>query len=87
MTEYLPLTTSAQERSRLEAQQRAAGLQAGDVTQTWHNWIVHPITAQAALVISGDADKEFLSVGELSALLSDQEATDADWLIDFEGEI
>lgn len=86
MTEYLPLTGRGEDRSRLEAQQRAAGLQEGDVTQYWHGWITHPWTGQDALVINGDADKEYLSASELSALLTEQQAEDADWFLTFEPE-
>lgn len=86
--EYFPLTDqTAADRSRLEAQQRAAGLRAGDQTQYWHGWITHPITAQEALVIASEADKEFLTGAELSELLTEQEATDADWFISFDEEI
>jgi hypothetical protein len=85
MTEYLPLTTgTAAERSRLEAMQRAAGLQAGAVTLFWHGWITHPLTGQEALVVTSEADKEFFTAGELTAVLTEQAADDADWFLDFE---
>jgi hypothetical protein len=84
MTEYLPLTNeSAGSRSRSEAMQRAAGLQEGAVTTHWHGWIVHPITGQEALVITDEDDKEFFTVDELAALLTEAEAEAADWFLDF----
>lgn len=85
MSEYLAVNNAA-ERSHLEAQQRAAGLREGDVTQYWHGWITHPLTGQEALVINNDADKEYLSASELSALLSQEDAEDADWFLTFEPE-
>jgi hypothetical protein len=88
MTEYLPLTgeTGAQ-RSRLEGQQRAAGLQLGDVTQYWHSWIVHPLTGQEALVVNNAADKEYFSAPEIAALLSEAQAETDDWFLEFEPEV
>lgn len=83
--EYLPLTGQrAADRSRLEAQQRAAGLRPGDVTQCWHPWIAHPLTGQEALVVMGESDKEFLSQAERDALLTKEQAEAADWFLDFE---
>jgi len=83
--EYLPLTGQrAADRSRLEAQQRAAGLQGGDVTRYWHGWIAHPLTGQEALVIVDDEDKEFLTQAERDALLTQDEAEAADWFLAFE---
>lgn len=81
---YLPLTGSGQERSRLEAQQRSAGLQSGDVSQFWHGVITHPITGQDALQVTDEADKEFFTVAEIASLLTQQQAEDADWFMDFE---
>ena len=82
--EYLPITGSAADRSRLEAQQRAAGLQAGDVTQYWHGWVTHPITQQQALVVTTEADKEFFTAAELGVLLTQEQAEAADWFLDWE---
>ena len=85
MTEYLPLTDQrAEDRSRLEAQQRAAGLQSGDVTHYWHGWITHPITGQEALTVGGEGDKEFFTQTERDALLSEAQAEAADWFLSFE---
>jgi len=85
MTEYLPLTDQrAEDRSRLEAQQRAAGLQSGDVTRYWHGWITHPITAQEALTVDGEGDEEFFTQTEREALLSEAQAEAADWFLSFE---
>ena len=84
--DYLPLTgESAADRSRLEAQQRSASLQPGDVTTHWHSWIVHPLTGQEALTISNDADKEFLTAAELATVLSQEDAEAADWFLGVEG--
>ena len=85
MTEYLPLTGQrAADRSRLEAQQRAAGLRGGDVTQFWHGWIVHPFTQQEALTVTSEADKAFFTQAELDALLTQEQAEAADWFLDWE---
>jgi len=83
--EYLPLTTMrAADRSRLEAQQRATGLQPGDVTQYWQGWVTHPLTGQEALTVDGEADKEFLTQAERDALLTEAQAEAADWFLAFE---
>ena len=83
--EYLPLTGQrAADRSRLEGQQRAAGLQPGDVTQYWHGWVTHPLTGQEALVVSDDGDKEFLTQAERVELLTEAQADAANWLLAFE---
>ena len=83
--EYLPLTGQrAADRSRLEAQQRAAGLQQGDVTQYWHGWVTHPLTGQEALTVDAEADKEFLTQAERDALLTQEQAEAADWGLAFE---
>ena len=83
--EYLPLAGQrAADRSRLEAQQRAAGLQSGDITLYWHGWIAHPLTGQEALVVNGDGDIEFFSQAERDALLTQDEAEGADWFLSFE---
>jgi len=83
--EYLPLIGQrATDRSRLEAQQRAAGLQSRDVTRYWHSWITHPITAQEALVVNGEGDTEFFAQAERDALLSEAEAEAAGWFLSFE---
>ena len=82
--QYLPLTGDGYERSRLEAQQRSAGLQPGDVSQYWHGVITHPITGQDALQVTNEADKEFFTPAELATLLSQAQAEAADWLIGFE---
>jgi len=82
--EYLSLTGQrAADRSRLEAQQRAAGLQPGDVTRYWHGWIAHPLTGQEALTVNGEDDKEFFSQAERDALLTEAEAEAADWFLAF----
>ena len=86
--EYLSLTGQcAADRSRLEAQQRAAGLQGGDVTQYWQGWIVHPLTGQEALVVNDDGDKEFFSQAERDALLTEAQAEAADWFVAFEEDV
>ena len=83
--QYLPLTGQrAADRSRLEGQQRAAGLQPGDVTQYWHGWVTHPLTGQEALVVVDDGDKEFLTQAERAALLTQEQAEAADWGLAFE---
>lgn len=84
--EYLPLPTTerATDRSQLEAMQRGAGLQPGAQTTHWHAWITHSLTGQEALIVQSENDKEFFTAGELTSLLSEQEAIDADWFIDFE---
>jgi len=83
--EYLPLAGQrAADRSRLEAQQRAAGLQSGDITLYWHGWIAHPLTGQEALVLVDDGDKEFLTQAERDALLTETQAEAADWFLSFE---
>jgi len=83
--EYLPLTgRRATNRSRLEAQQRATGLQPGDVTCYWHGWVTHPLTGQEALVVNAEGDKEFLTQAERDALLTEAQAEAADWFLAFE---
>jgi len=83
--EYLPLAGQrAADRSRLEAQQRATGLQPGDVTQYWHGWVTHPLTGQEALVVVDDGDKEFLTQAERAELLTEAQADAANWLLAFE---
>ena len=83
--EYLPLAGQrAADRSRLEAQQRATGLQGGDVTYYWHGWVTHPVTGQEALVVVDDGDTEFFSQAERDALLTETQAEAADWLLAFE---
>ena len=82
--EYLPINGNGQDRSRLEAQQRSVGLRPGDVSHFWHSVITHPFTGQNALVVDGEADKEFFTSEELSALLSSEQAEAADWFLDFE---
>ncbi|HUX75396.1 MAG TPA: hypothetical protein VMY40_02000 [Anaerolineae bacterium] len=83
--EYLPLTGQrAADRSCLEAQQRATGLQPGDVTHYWHGWITHPLTAQEALVVNSEDDKEFFTQAERDALLTEAQAEAADWFLAFE---
>ena len=82
--EYLPLTGNGQQRSRLEAQQRSAGLQPGDVSQYWHRVITHPITGQDALQVNNAADKEFFTSAELATILSQEQAEAADWFLSFE---
>jgi len=83
--ECLPLTGQrAQDRSRLEAQQRATGLQPGDVTQYWHGWVTHPLTGQEALTVNDDGDKEFFTQAERDALLTQEQAEAADWFVGFE---
>jgi hypothetical protein len=87
MTEYLPLTEeTADSRSRSEAMNRAAGLQQGAITTHWHGWITHPITGQEALIVASEDDKEFFTVDELAALLTQEQAEAADWLLDFQEE-
>jgi len=87
--QYLPLTTGqcAADRSRLEAQQRATGLQPGDITRYWHGWVTHPLTRQEALVISGEDDAEFFSQAERDALLTEAQAEAADWFLAFEEDV
>jgi len=86
--EYLPLTGQcAADRSRLEAQQRATGLQPGDITLYWHGWVTHPLTGQEALVVVDDEDKEFLTQAERDALLTEAQANAADWLLSFEEDV
>ena len=86
--EYLPLVGQhAADRSRLEAQQRATGLQPGDVTQYWQGWATHPLTAQEALVVNDEGDKEFFSQAERDALLTQAQAEAADWFVSFEGDV
>lgn len=84
--EYLPLPTTegATDRSGLEAMQRGAGLQPEAHTTHWHAWITHPLTGQEALVIQSEEDKEFFTAGELAAVLTEQQAIDADWFLEFE---
>jgi len=83
--QYLPLMGQrAADRSRLEAQQRATGLQPGDVTQYWHGWVTHPLTGQEALTVDAEADKEFLTQAERDALLTEAQADAANWLLAFE---
>jgi len=83
--EYLPLTGQrAADRSRLEAQQRATGLQPGDVTRYWHGWVTHPLTGQEALTVTDDADQEFFTQAERDALLTEAQAEAGDWLLAFE---
>jgi len=83
--QYLPLTGQhAADRSRLEAQQRATGLQPGDVTRYWQGWVTHPLTGQEALVANDEADKEFLTQAERDALLTEAQAEAADWFLAFE---
>ena len=83
--QYLPLMGQrAADRSRLEAQQRATGLQPGDVTQYWHGWVTHPVTGQEALVVNDDGDKEFFTQAEQDALLTQEQAEAADWFLLFE---
>jgi len=86
--EYLPLTGQrAADRSRLEAQQRATGLQPGDVTQYWQGWVTHPLTGQEALVVNDDGDKEFFTQAERDALLTQEQAEAADWFVRFEEDV
>ena len=86
--EYLPLTgVRAADRSRLEAQHRATGLQPGDVTQYWQGWVTHPLTGQEALVVNDEADKEFFTQTEQDALLTQEQADDGDWFVDFEEDV
>ena len=83
--EYLPFTGQcAADRSRLEAQQRATGLQLGDITQYWQGWVTHPVTGQEALVVNDDGDKEFFTQAERDALLTQEQADAADWFVAFE---
>jgi len=83
--QYLPLTgRRAADRSRLEAQQRATGLQSGDVTRYWQGWITHPVTGQEALVVNDEGDTEFFSQAEWDALLAEEQAEAADWFLGFE---
>ena len=83
--EYLPLTGQhAADRSRLEAQQRATGLQPGDVTLYWHGWVAHPVTGREALQVASEDDKEFFSQAERDALLTQGQAEAADWFLVFE---
>jgi len=82
---YLPLTGQrAADRSRLEAQQRATGLQPGDVTLYWQGWVTHPLTGQEALVVNDEGDTEFFSQAERDALLTQEQAEAADWFLGFE---
>ena len=81
--EYLPLTGNGFDRSHLEAQQRSAGLHAGDVSRYWHGVAVHPITGQHALQVTGEEDKAFFTPAELAALLTQEQAEAADWFLDF----
>ena len=82
--EYLPLTGSGQDRSRLEAQQRAVGLRQGDVSRYWHGFITHPVTCQDALQVTCEDDKEFFTEDELDNLLTQEQAEASDWFLDFE---
>lgn len=83
--EYLPLINEmATDRSRLEAMQRGAGLQTGAVTAYWHGWITHPLTGQEALIVQGEADKEFFTAEEMATLLTQEQAEAADWFLNWE---
>ena len=86
--EYLALTGQrAADRSRLEAQQRATGLQVGDVTLYWQGWVTHPLTGQEALVVNDDGDTEFFTQAERDALLTEAQADAADWFVGFEEDL
>ena len=86
--EYLPLTgVRAADRSRLEAQQRATGLQPGDVTQYWQGWVTHPLTGQEALVVNDEGDTEFFTPTERDALLTQEQTEAADWFVAFEEDV
>ena len=86
--EYLPFTGQcAADRSRLEAQQRATGLQPGDATRYWQGWVTHPVTGQEALVVNDDGDKEFFTQAERDALLTQEQAEGADWFVAFEEDV
>jgi len=86
--QYLPLTgRRAADRSRLEAQQRATGLQSGDVTRYWQGWITHPVTGQEALVVNDEGDTEFFTQAERDALLTQEQADAADWFVAFEEDL
>ena len=86
--EYLAFTGQrAADRSRLEAQQRATGLQPGDVTRYWHGWVTHPLTGQEALVVNGEDDKEFFTQAERDALLTQEQAEAASWFLSFEEDL
>jgi hypothetical protein len=82
--EILPLEGNGYDRSRLEAQQRAAGLQPGDVSRFWQSILIHPLTGQNALVVQNEEDKEFFTQSEIDSLLSQEDAEAADWFLDFE---
>lgn len=84
--EYLPLPTTepATDRSRLEAMQRGVGLQLGAQTTHWHSWITHPLTGQEALVVQSEADKEFFSIEEIAAILTQEQADNDDWFLSWE---
>ena len=83
MAYYLPIDNAA-DRSHLEAMQRGAGLQAGDVTQYWQTWIIHPVTQQEALVLPDEESAALLTADELAALLTQEQAEQADWFLTFE---
>jgi len=82
--EYLPISGNGWDRSRLEAQQRSAGLQPGDVSRYWHGVIVHPFTGQHALAVEDEEDKEFFTDDEKAAVLTQEQAEAADWFVSFE---
>jgi len=86
--QYLPLVGQrAADRSHLEAQQRATGLQPGDVTQYWHGWVTHPLSGQQALVVNDEGDKEFFTQAERDALLTEIQADAAGWFLSFEEDV
>jgi hypothetical protein len=64
--------------------QRGAGLRDNDTTQFWHGWITHPVTGKEALVVQNEGDKEFFTVEELTAILTQEQATNDDWFLTFE---
>jgi hypothetical protein len=83
----LPMNVSGFDRSRLEAQLRATGLRPGDVSRYWHGVVIHPLTGQHGLRVTSEADKEFFTAAEKAALLTEEEAEDADWFLDFEEDV